>query len=82
MELSEEYVRDQVTDRLKKSLTLFGPCGLSEKVLDMAIKLSVSSALNSSQVWMQNMVSAESAIVLEGCSTVDLSRSNKVVEET
>jgi hypothetical protein len=69
MELSLDHVRDHLNGMVDQSLRLFGPSGLSQKVLDMAIKLSVTHALSSSQLWMRNVISSESTTLLEGRGT-------------
>jgi hypothetical protein len=64
MDLSSEYLRDQLRGRVEQSLKLFAPSGVNQKVLDMATNLSVAGALQSSQPSMRSMVS-----VLEGLAT-------------
>lgn len=66
LELSEDHIRDQLRDRVDKSLTLFGPSGLNQKVHDTASNLSVTAAIQSCGLLIRSMVSAESKIVLEG----------------
>jgi hypothetical protein len=64
-ELAQEFLRNKLTNKLRKSLELFCQTGIQQKVIDVATNLSTDRAMETSHVIVRDLISSSTKTVLK-----------------
>jgi len=63
-QLSQDFLRNKLNDKLKKCLELFAPPDAQSRVISIAVNLSTDRGMNCSQVMIRGLISSSSTIML------------------
>ena len=64
-QLSQDFLRNKLRDKLEKSLELFCPPNAQHRVIGIAVNLSTDRGMNSSQVAIRDLVFSSTKIILK-----------------